>query len=106
LKLISAAAQARAILLAYTPQPGFNGPMFAPRQTKITSGEMRASGVTGILVYCADFKCSHMVPIAAPEWPDEVRLSDIENQFTSKACGKRGADVRPDFPQAKMGKTQ
>jgi len=26
-----------------------------------------------------------------------VRLSDLEDKFTCTACGKRGADVRPDF---------
>lgn len=26
---------------------------------KITFGEMRASGVRGLLVYCSDYKCSH-----------------------------------------------
>jgi hypothetical protein len=30
-------------------------------------------------------------------WPDDVRLSDIEARFVCTACGKRGADVRPDF---------
>jgi hypothetical protein len=76
------------------------------RQTKITFGEMRSSGVRGVLIYCSDYKCSHGTAMASDRWPDDVRLSDIENQFTCKACGKRGADVRPDFPQAKMGKTQ
>jgi hypothetical protein len=28
---------------------------------------------------------------------DNVRLSDIEPRFVCKACGKRGADVRPDW---------
>ena len=28
---------------------------------------------------------------------DDLRLSDIEDQFVCKACGKRRADVRPDF---------
>ena len=37
-----------------------------------------------------------------------LRLSDIEDRFTCTACGKRGADVRPDFnwnrkPGAVMG---
>jgi hypothetical protein len=31
-----------------------------------------------------------------------LQLSDIEPLFTCKACGKRGAEVRPDFPQARM----
>jgi hypothetical protein len=26
-----------------------------------------------------------------------LRLSDIEPRFICSACGKRGADVRPDF---------
>jgi hypothetical protein len=33
----------------------------------------------------------------ADRWPDDVRLFDIEGRFTCTACGKRGADVRPDF---------
>jgi hypothetical protein len=30
-------------------------------------------------------------------WPDEMRLSDLEARFVCSACGKRGADIRPDF---------
>jgi hypothetical protein len=30
-------------------------------------------------------------------WPDDLRMSDIEAQFVRQACGKCGADVRPDF---------
>lgn len=73
------------------------------RPVKITFGEMRESGVTGILVYCADYQCSHSVRIEQPEWADDVRLSDIEDRFVCQACGKRGANVRPDFPKVKMG---
>jgi hypothetical protein len=67
------------------------------RQEKITFGEMRSTGVRGILVYCSDYKCSHSIAISADPWPDDARLSDLEPQFVCKACGKRGADVRPDF---------
>ncbi len=39
---------------------------------------------------------------------DVVSISDIEARFVRKACGKRGADVRPDFnwkglPKGMMG---
>jgi hypothetical protein len=34
------------------------------------------------------------------QWPDDLRLSDIELRFTCAACGKRGADVRPDWQAA------
>src|SRR5258708_23354893 len=34
---------------------------------------------------------------SADQWPDDVRLSDLEARFACKACGRRGADVRPNF---------
>jgi len=43
--------------------------------------------------------------MAADRWDDDVRLSDIEPRFVCKACGKRGADVRPHFGPARMGTT-
>jgi hypothetical protein len=67
------------------------------RPTKISFADMRDMGVRGLLVYCSDYKCSHSITISGDSWPDEVRLSDIEPRFTCSACGKRGADVRPDF---------
>ena len=67
------------------------------RPQKITFGEMRDMGVRGVLVYCADYHCSHSVALSADHWPDEMRPSDIEPRFVCAACGKRGADVQPDF---------
>ena len=67
------------------------------RPTKITFAEMREMGVRGLLIYCADYRCSHSIAISGDAWPDDARLSDIEDRFVCRACGKRGADVRPDF---------
>jgi hypothetical protein len=53
--------------------------------------------VRGLLVHCADYRCSHSIAISGDGWPDDVRLSDIEDRFTCSACGERGADARPDF---------
>jgi hypothetical protein len=66
-------------------------------QQKITFAEMRDMGVRGLLIYCADYRCSHSIAISGDAWPDDARLSDIEERFTCRVCGKRGADVRPDF---------
>jgi hypothetical protein len=44
-----------------------------PGLTKITSGEMREQGIRGILVYCADYRCSHSVAVSADQWPDNLR---------------------------------
>jgi hypothetical protein len=38
---------------------------------KITLGEMRASGVRGLLVYCSDFRCSHSIAIIGDRRADE-----------------------------------
>jgi hypothetical protein len=67
------------------------------RQKKITFGEMRASGVRGLLIYCSDYRCSHSTAICGDRWPDDVRLSDLEPKFTCQVCGHKGADVRPNF---------
>jgi len=45
----------------------------------------------------ADYRCSHSIAISSHGWPDDVRLSDIESRFVCQACGKRGADIPPDF---------
>jgi hypothetical protein len=73
------------------------------RPQKITFGEMRESVVRGVLIYCSDYKCSHHIAISADQWPDDARLSDIEDRFVCKECGKREADIRPDFHWDKPG---
>jgi hypothetical protein len=73
------------------------------RERKITLGEMRHSGVHGLLIYCSDYRCSHHLAISAERWPDDVRLSDLEPRFVCQACGIRGADLRPNFTLARMG---
>jgi hypothetical protein len=69
-------------------------------QQKITFREMRASGIRNLLIYCSDYHCSHWTAISGDRWPDGVRLSDLEPRFTCQACGRRGADVRPDWQSA------
>jgi hypothetical protein len=70
------------------------------RPEKITLAEMRASGVRGLLVYCSDYHCSHWTAISSDQWPNDVRLSDLEPRFTCQTCGARGAEVRPDWQSA------
>ncbi|MDA9503467.1 hypothetical protein XI09_01140 [Bradyrhizobium sp. CCBAU 11386] len=73
------------------------------RPRKISFGEMREMGLRGVLVYCADYRCSHSIALSADRWADDVRLSDIEPRFVCGACGRRGADVRPDFNWKAIG---
>ena len=71
-------------------------PLANNRPQKISLGEMRASGIRGLLVYCADYQCSHWIMVSADQWPDETRLSELEGRFTCTVCGSR-ANVRHDF---------
>jgi hypothetical protein len=73
-------------------------------QQKITFGEMRASGIRNLLIYCSDYHCSHWTAISGDRWPDDVRLSDLEPRFTCQACGRRGADVRPNWKSVESAK--
>ena len=69
---------------------------------KITFGEMRSSGVRGLLIYCGDYHCSRSIALSGDRWPDHVRLSDLEPRFVCEACGQPGADIRPDFSSQKQ----
>jgi hypothetical protein len=64
---------------------------------------MCQSGVFRIDVFCSDYRCNHSTTLPADRWRDHVRLSDIEPHFVCNACGKRGADVRPNFRHAATG---
>jgi hypothetical protein len=48
-------------------------------------------------VLFSDYHCGHWVRLDADRWPDHVRLSDVETGFLCTACGRRGADIRPDW---------
>jgi hypothetical protein len=51
---------------------------------------MRDMGVRGLSVYCADYRCSHSIAISGDGWPDDVRLSDIEERFVCLASKVSG----------------
>src|SRR5437762_7601420 len=63
------------------------GALIAPMPelpTKITLGEMRSSGVRGLLIYCADYKCAHAVRIGA-----DRRVAPAKRLRVSLAARKR-----------------
>ena len=64
--------------------------MPALTRQKITFAEMRTAGARGVLIYCSDYKCSHSTAISADQWPDHVRLSDLDRGLPAKSVA-RGA---------------
>ncbi len=65
-----------------------------PTPTKITFGEMRASGVRDVLILLPRSSLQPSRRGQADGWADDVRLSDIEDRFTCTRCGRKGAEVR------------
>jgi hypothetical protein len=41
--------------------------------------------------------------MSGDRWPDDLRLSDLEPRLICSACGKRGADVRPNLKLQQAG---
>jgi hypothetical protein len=60
------------------------------RPTKITFGEMGDMGIRGLLVYCADHRCSHSIAINGGGCQ------------VCRACCNR-AEIRPDWQSVMRG---
>ena len=58
------------------------------RPTKIAFAEMRDLGVRGILVYCADYRCSHSIAVSGDHWPDEGVSSARPAVSAALMCGQ------------------
>jgi hypothetical protein len=61
------------------------------RSQKITFAEMREMDVRGILVYCADYHCSHSLCDQQGQWPNDLGL----RISSSVSCGRVRQQARP-----------
>jgi hypothetical protein len=43
------------------------------RPQKITFADVRDMSVRGLLIYCSDYKCSHLITMSGDRWPDNMR---------------------------------
>jgi hypothetical protein len=50
-------------------------------------------GVRGLLVYCADYLCSHSIAVSGDRWPDDLRLSDVEPGCPDGGGGSDAAGI-------------
>jgi hypothetical protein len=74
-----------------------------PRAQKITFGELRASRIRDVLIYCADYRCTHHVKVSGDRWGDDVRLSDIEPGFVCTASANAALMSGRIFRTGKRG---
>ena len=68
-----------------------------PRNANI--GHCRAHDLTHLLIYCTNFPvfCYHDARIPIDGLPDDLQLDDIQARCRCTRCGKKGAEVRPDW---------
>ena len=55
----------------------------------MTFGEMRASGVRDVLIYCRDHRCSHHVETSADQWPDNIQVGGCRGRRSGNPTGFR-----------------
>ena len=70
------------------------------RPTKITFGELRASGVRQVLLYCRDHKCTHQVTVNADRCP---LMSGCRTSSQASSAAPAASAARPAFAHARMG---
>jgi hypothetical protein len=54
------------------------------QEQKISVAELREMGLSGVVVWC---HCGHHVAVSADTWPDELRLSEIEERCVCSVPG-------------------
>jgi hypothetical protein len=52
-----------------------------PKRLPLPTCATRAC-VRGILIYCSDYKCSHLITMSGDRWLHDMRLSDLGPRFT------------------------
>ena len=71
---------------------------------KITLGKRREMGIRGLLVYCLHYKCTQNVEISADQWPDHVRLSDLEPSIPLPSLRAQGRRSQSGFQLGQQAK--
>jgi hypothetical protein len=68
-----------------------------PRRANI--GHCRAHDLTHLLIYCTNFPvfCYHDARMPIDRFSDDAMLDDIQARCRCTKCGKKGAEIRPDW---------
>jgi hypothetical protein len=63
----------------------------------VTLGHIRGHGCRDLLIYCHDTICNHSVRLNADHLPDDMPVRSLCPRMTCTKCGRKGAEVRPDW---------
>ena len=64
-------------------------------------GNMRALGLTRVLVWCVAEGCGYEKAVAVSEWPDAAYVPDVGRRLKCPKCGATELDRRPDWAERK-----
>ena len=73
------------------------GEILPMTQPGITVHEATRVGAKAFLVSCTAHGCTHHSYIPASLLSPDLRIKTLEPRCRCTACGKLGADVRPDY---------
>ena len=67
----------------------------------MTLGNMRALGLTRVVVSCAVEGCGYEKAVGVSEWPDTAYVPDVGLRLKCPKCGAPELDSRPDWTERK-----
>ena len=74
-----------------------------------TIGHVKSHSVTTLLVYCPGGNggtCWHQGEMSVDDFANDIDIPNIGPRMRCQKCGRRGADVRPDWPTRKGRRVQ
>jgi hypothetical protein len=71
--------------------------MHSMRRQRNTVSRVKGYGVTHLLVYCSRPECRNERRLPVEQFPDDAEILSIGPRMRCEKCGRKGADVRPDW---------
>jgi len=62
-----------------------------------TVGRLKGHGVTHLLIFCGRPECRNESKVPIERFPDDTEILSIGPRMRCRRCGRKGADVRPDW---------
>jgi hypothetical protein len=62
-----------------------------------TVGRVKGYGVTHLLIFCGRPECRSESKMPIERFPDDTDILSIGARMRCGRCGRKGADVRPDW---------
>ena len=73
-----------------------------------TVGDCRPHEITTLLIYCSNYAafCYHEGTLPIAGLPDDLLFEDLGRRCRCTKCGKKGAEIRPDWSTSQYFRKQ